>query len=390
MKNRLFTTIIAGAMILSMAACGSKDAETPVIEDESTQESTEETVGMANPWTDCTEEEAYQYGPNGFSAPEGATNVKWSMMKADDELALPGTMIQMTFDYDGLSFTAREQPVPGEDIVDISGMYYDWTVEDQGTLANWGEGHMQYKSYRYVGENEFVDVIDWFDIETGYAYSLSTKAADLDGFDIRAIAEAIYDPEKQIGANMPDDDMTEPDEYGSAFISDAANEAAPSIDITGCDTFTQIVDKKLEKGMGYANVNLDGTDVLLVSSGTFDDLEGKQGAIDAAIFMYTDDGIVEVGKVCSAGTAYPLYVSGGKLFTGSNHWVCKYALTDGKLMLMEKASVEYDTDGNGTYFYESEDGGDYSTIGSSEAEKIFDKLLEEFFTGEEVDFTVVA
>ena len=65
-------------------------------------------------------------------------------------------------------------------------------------------------------------------------------------------------------------------------------------------------------------------------------------------------------------------------------------MADDKLMIMERASVEYDTDGNGTYHYESEDGGDTSTIDSAEAEKIFDDLISEMFDGEIVVFNKVS
>ena len=113
---------------------------------------------MGNPWRDCTEEEAAKYAPNGFSAPEGATNVAWSLMEAKDDTALPGTMVQLEFDLNGVSFTAREQPVAGEEITDISGIYYEWTAEDEGVLQNWGGGNMPCRTYRYIGEDECIDV----------------------------------------------------------------------------------------------------------------------------------------------------------------------------------------------------------------------------------------
>ena len=393
-KKALIAVTIATVAVLA-TACGTKTEEVPqndVVEENSaeTTEAEETTVGMANPWRDCTEEEASKYSVNGFKAPEGATNVRWSLMEAADPNTLPGTMVQLTYDLDNAEITAREQAVSGEEIVDISGMYYEWTVSDEGILANWAGGNMPFKSYRYIGDNEYVDLILWFDIETGYAYSVSAQAPDLDGFDIQAVAEQMYDPEKQEWASIPDDEDVENPEYTSEAIMGYAEDVAPAIDISGCDTFTQIVDKKLEDGMGYANVSLLDNDVLLVSSGVFDDLEGGYNAIDAAVFEYRDGEPFEVGKICSGGTAYPISVNNGYLYTGSNHWICKYAMADDKLMIMERASVEYDTDGNGTYHYESEDGGDTSTIDSAEAEKIFDDLISEMFDGEIVVFNKVS
>ncbi len=205
MKKRILTLTLITGLMLGAAACGKTEtvleAESQVTSDNTVKPAGSATV--ANPWRDCTEEEASQFAPNGFSAPEGATNVKWSIMEQPID-ALPGTMVQLSFDLDGTAMTAREQAVPGEEIVDISGMYYDWDYSGDGTMANWGDGNMPYKDYGYVGDDEYVDVICWFDIETGYAYSLSAQAKDLDGFDIQAVAEQIYDPAKQISASIPD------------------------------------------------------------------------------------------------------------------------------------------------------------------------------------------
>lgn len=207
-KRKILIVVPMGLILLSLVGCTKKEPDTGADEEPVVQfvdEGSEASVGMGNPWRECTEEEVWEYAPNGFSAPEGATNIQWSLMEVKDNKVLPGTMVQLTFDYDGVSFVAREQPVAGEEIVDISGMYYDWTATDEGVLQNWGGGNMPCKICRYIGEDEYVDICLWFDIETGYAYSLSAVAKDLDGFDIQAVAEQIYDQGKQVGANMPDD-----------------------------------------------------------------------------------------------------------------------------------------------------------------------------------------
>ena len=184
--------------------------------------------------------------------------------------------------------------------------------------------------------------------------------------------------------------VTKPTETSIDFIKKAADETAPDIDISGCDTFTQIVDKKLESGMGYANVDFEDTNVLMVCSGTYDNLDGNMAAIDTTIYIYKD-GMPEVlGKACSGGTAYPLAKEGKYLYTGSNHWVCKYVVSENGLQLMEKASVEYNSDGDEIYFYESEDGGDYSKIDSSEAEKIMNDLYDEMIAAEIINFDTIS
>ncbi len=397
MKKKTLGLVLAGVLTFALTACSGSQPAAEEATTETTQatEAADETanVQIANPWRDCTEEEASAVVANCFSAPEGATNVKWSIMENDPSEYALSPLVQLQFDYNGTTITAREQGTTGEEYTDISGMYYDWTVVDDATLANWADGNMPAKISAYAGDNEMAHKCEWFDIETGYSYCVSATAKDLDGLDIQAIAEQMYDYNKTDAAMIPDD--FDPASINSAESSIAAiknitDANVASIDITGCDSFTQIIDKKLEKGMGYANATLDGTDVLLVCPMAYDNMDGNMAAIDADIFMYNKDGApVEVGKVCSGGTAYPLTIVDGKLLTGSNHWICKYALTDGKLMIMEDASVVYDSEGNGTYFYDSEDGGDYSKVESAEAEKILDKLFEEMGKGEVVNFTVV-
>ncbi len=125
--------------------------------------------------------------------------------------------------------------------------------------------------------------------------------------------------------------------------------------IDGCDTFTQIVDS-LEKGQGYANANLGGTDVLLVSSGTYTYEEDFYAAIDAEIFFY-NDGVPEyLGYVECGGTAYPLAVKDGILYVANGHSVKKMTVEDGKLVTAEEG---------GTLFEELEAAEvvEFSTVG---------------------------
>ncbi|WP_031555151.1 hypothetical protein [Oribacterium sp. FC2011] len=165
-----------------------------------------ELVGLANPWRDITYDEAFEVVAKLFKAPEGATNEKWSICESvADPSGVPGPLVQLSFDLDGMSYTAREQ-VTGDNAEDISGMYFEWTSAEDITLASWADGQMEGKYYRYIGEKECADVITWYDIEYGASYSLSVTAEDLDGFDLQAVAEAMYDPSTQPGFNAPDEE----------------------------------------------------------------------------------------------------------------------------------------------------------------------------------------
>ena len=384
MKKKILLVMMMSVFALQMTACGKEaaPAETEPAETTEAVETTENTENtenteLANPWTEITEEQATAKIPNSFSAPEGATNVVWRAMGDMDpsSFEVPGPVIELDFDLNDMSFTAREQ-ITGDDNQDISGMFYDWTVTNDITLANWADGNMPAKASRYVGDSESADLVTWYDVEIGISYSLSTVAKDLDGFDPQAIVEAMYDPNKQASAGIPDD----------------ADEHVP-MDITGCDTFTQIVDK-LQAGQGYANVTIADKDVLLVASGTYDyDGDGKKFvAIDADVYEYNADGKIQyLGYVECGGTAYPLSVKDGVLYVGNNHGMKKMTITEFDLLAVdENAYVDYDSDGNGTYYYTS----DIRTVNEDpDAKYADDSKLNEFYAdyekAEMVEFNTV-
>ena len=163
-----------------------------------------------------------------------------------------------------------------------------------------------------------------------------------------------------------------------------APEQAVTTDISGCDTFTQIVDK-LEEGKGYANVTIGDSDVLLVSSGTYEWEQGKHAAIDAEIFYYTDDVPTYLASVSAGGTAYPLAIKDGDLYVGGNHFMSKYLIDNGFLIETEEAYVQYDTDGNETYYYNT-CNSQFEDYDEATAESRFNDLFTEQESAEVIEF----
>ncbi len=175
----------AALMMLCLAACaqGGTSAEVP---------QSGETAQIANPWREITETGAKAVCPASFAVPEGARNAQWRVLdSAADESGVPGPLVQLSFELDGNTFTAREQGTGSEE-VDHSGMYYAWTVQDEGLLSNWGGGKLPCRNYRFIGENEYADLCTWYDADAGVSYSVSVTAEDLDGFDLQAVAEALH------------------------------------------------------------------------------------------------------------------------------------------------------------------------------------------------------
>ena len=175
-------------VLLALTACGQT---APVAEPTPAAEPQQvvETVQIPNPWRDITEEEAKALCPGSLTAPDGAENPRWSVMETAGEPAL----VQLVFDWNGYSYTAREQATGNKD-ADISGMFYTWTAQTDMTLQNWAESAKSGTCFRYIGENEWADLCTWFDTEKGISYSLGVTAKDLDGFDLQAIAEALCVP----------------------------------------------------------------------------------------------------------------------------------------------------------------------------------------------------
>lgn len=169
-------------------------AEIPQGEAETQDKETAEsgkTAQIANPWIQITEEEAKELYPESFGVPDKAQKIRWSLLKAaEDSSENTGALVQLDFELDGNSFTAREQKTLDRDY-DLSGMYYTWTAEESSTLQDRTGAATPCRLRRYIGEKETVDLCTWYDEKTGISYSVSVVAADLDGFDLTAVAQAL-------------------------------------------------------------------------------------------------------------------------------------------------------------------------------------------------------
>ena len=195
--KKLFVVLVL-ILALCLAACGQgAPAAEPAQSGEAPQDAEpvqgDAPAQLANPWREVTEAEAKALCPRSFSVPAGAENVVWRVMdSAADPSGVPGALVQLSFELYGMEFTAREQ-VTGDEELDQSGMYYDWTYQLDETLKNWADGTMACHTYRHIGEDGYADLCTWYDTELGISYSVSVTAKDLDGFDLLAIAEALAD-----------------------------------------------------------------------------------------------------------------------------------------------------------------------------------------------------
>ena len=365
----------------SLTACGKADEAVPAVEEnapveetveevaDTAEEEEEESVGMANPWVDITEEEANELCLRLFKAPEGATVQGW--MKCED-LGDPdkgiGPMIQLSFALDDMNFTARAQQGAAED-TDIAGNYVEWTVGPEDcTLANWGGGNMAGKMYRSINDTGYVDMITWYDMEIGISYSLSVAAKDLDGFDIQAVAEQMFNGEIEF-EDMPAD-----------FLQEQSG-------ITQFGSYDDVI-AQLKSGQGYAYIKVIGSDeeILAVTDLVF---EYDHSACEASLYGKPEGEVKQLGLVSGNGSSNPLRLEDGIIYAGTNHTYETYFLSeDGYLMY--KDSVDDGVNlGTNEFSGFTREKNTFDTNDYTGGQEEFDKLMAERENKPVIEFTVI-
>lgn len=137
----------------------------------------------------------------------------------------------------------------------------------------------------------------------------------------------------------------------------------------------------------FANICSD-YDVLLVSDGAYDNLDGNMASIDATLYGFDEDGnVIELGTATSGGTAYPLALSDGYIVIANNSRVTvEYVSPEGSVIVKKELDISYDTDGNATYYYFDLDE-DFD--GQTEDESIYDEMYEIYNQAMVINFTPV-
>ncbi len=171
MKKRIAFVWLAAMLLLTFAACESKEKE-------------ESSVGRANPWTEADREGVKSATGYDLSVPDEATNIVYSYME-------DGNLAQVTYTINNNEWTYRVQAT--DELTDISGMYYEWVLEDEDTIG----GHKaQLKAYvENNGDSEYLDdmfgvqVVNWYDETEGATHSVSVSGPALDGIDMAVYVE---------------------------------------------------------------------------------------------------------------------------------------------------------------------------------------------------------
>lgn len=144
----------------------------------------------------------------------------------------------------------------------------------------------------------------------------------------------------------------------------------------------------LQPGQAYAFADMcDTYDALLVTDYTYDNLDGNIAAIDATIYgLDNDNNVIELGRVTSEGTAYPLAIYESYLMFGGNHHMGMEFISGGNITTKYDATEVFDTDGNATYYLFDLDN---EFEGEVEDNSKLTELYDMYFNATILNFTVV-
>ena len=182
MKKIFVVLTILGVMALT--ACKSSDN----VQNSQSKDSAagEENSTIANPWTESDAQGVLDATGFELIAPDGATDATYRYNESEG-------IAEMTYVLDGGTWTYRMQSA--SELTDISGMYYDWTLQDEGLVANMPAQYLAYsdatEDTEYIDNVFGVEVVNWFDETAQVVHSLSISGTDINGIDIQVFAEQL-------------------------------------------------------------------------------------------------------------------------------------------------------------------------------------------------------
>ena len=289
--------------------------------------------------------------------------------------------------------------IPEKDTDEPTPVYDIYTMVDRNpVLVASGTARNCYYGNMYSGVENFVS--EGAGSEVVYSYTITPGTTEL--FLQFGLKNDTYEDEKNPWFVCYDMDKWEPmteDEYKERMdmlqsqllkldykpLSDMTPIDYSKVDLSKYDTFTKMLDD-FKDGMGYANEPVGDTDVFFATSGTFNGENDTKNGVDSSLFIYDDNGgISYLGKVTSSGTATPIALADGCIYTAGHHWVTKSTVKDGKLVTVEEAQEHFDADGNSTFTYTTEKDGEKKVEDDSELSRLFDEMAN----AKPIEFSVV-
>ena len=176
------------------------------------------TDGLPNPIEETTAEGITEASGFVLTAPEGAENVKYAIINAEEPT------YEMSFTLDGKDYCYRVTPTSSVEAADTTGVYYDWNYEGV-TVANFDA--------KYASNDE-ATVLYWLDVVPGINYSLSCNA-NVAADDMIALAESLYVPTQ----GDSDGDEIDGSELAQLMAGHYEDENSNTVDVvyTGMSTY---------------------------------------------------------------------------------------------------------------------------------------------------------
>ena len=145
-------------------------------------------VLIANPWQDLTAEQLAEASGLRFGSLEDAENVIYRYLP-DEGLA----EMQLSRNGDEYCVRARKCALSAadEELIDISGMYFDWQEEEQ-----FGFGKCYGVISRVQDNDTWIERVLWYDPDQQIVYSLAVYTAEPGSLDLAGVAEKICNPQQ--------------------------------------------------------------------------------------------------------------------------------------------------------------------------------------------------
>ena len=167
MKKLLSVVLVFVLCLALLSACGAENATeekqesitAPVLED--VEKPDGNISSMVNPNETVTKEELAARTGLSLDAPEGAENAVWQVVNGGEK----GTIAELDFTLDGAEYCYRAQSTAIFETYDMSGMFYNWTATEDGSVGGRDAKVFTCDEAGYVS---------WLDIVPGINYNLSS------------------------------------------------------------------------------------------------------------------------------------------------------------------------------------------------------------------------
>lgn len=196
----LFLMVTVMCMVMMVGDAFAAGQENPAESQNGESTYISQDVEAANPWTESDRQGLADATGFEMPTPEETTNISYRYMKEDG-------LAQLSYVQNEIKWIYRMQAADA--LTDISGMAYQWTAEEEGTVAGREAiyyAYVELEDADRADSRQAVQVVNWYDAVTGVTYSLSASAKELDGLDIQAYAESLFVPLQGEATDDPEKD----------------------------------------------------------------------------------------------------------------------------------------------------------------------------------------